>query len=227
MRPMSMSARAAAVLAAAWLGLTLGAAGLTPAPASAASQDKPPRKPAGKAATPAKPSDKTPAKPTTPTGKEAPAKPVILPGTWNSNRDGEAFLLQYGTAGAPAPTLLATCWPGAGLFQILVEVSSPKARSGDAVRLVLGNGKVSVEFAASVFASATEGRTAVEAQVTLEPKLVELFKQGEQLKVTVPGITVLLPLAGVKRRIDDFEKACLRARILPAATPAAAPAPAR
>ncbi|MFK8253448.1 hypothetical protein [Ancylobacter terrae] len=216
---MSSFARLAAVMAGAWLALCLAvgpqlaAAAETPRkPATAKSKADAKAKAAAAAKTDAKPDPKA---------KPGDNRPVVLAGTWSYSRDGDAFLLQFGTPGAQAPSLLATCWPGAGLFQVLAEVSPPKIRSGDAVRLLIGNGKTSVEFAASAFPSVTEGRVAMEAQVKLEPRLVELFKDGEQLRVTVPGAVVLIPLASVKRRIGDFEKACLRARILPEASSAA------
>lgn len=153
--------------------------------------------------------------------KEAakPAKPV---GIWNYGRDEDAFILQYRAPGGDAPLLVATCWPGAGLFQVVAELSPPKAQTGDPVRLMLSNGKVAVEFAASVFPSVTEGKRAVEAQVRLEPKLIELFKVADQLKIAVAGTSTLLPLAGAQKRLPDFEKACLRATIVPGdKTPAA------
>jgi hypothetical protein len=148
---------------------------------------------------------------------KADTKPKSPPGIWSYGRDAEAFVLQYGVAKAAAPFLVATCRPGAGLFQIVVEISPPKAQAGDAVRLTLGNGKTVVEFAASTFPSVTQGRRAVEAQAKLEPKLVEVFKNADQLKVTVTGATETLPLASAQKKLPAFEAGCLKARILPSA----------
>lgn len=147
---------------------------------------------------------------------EAKGKPPA--GVWGYGRDAEAFVLQYGVPKAPAPLLVATCRPGAGLFQIVVELSPPKAQPGDAVRLTLGSGKTVVEFAGSAFPSASPGQRAVEAQAKLEPKLVEVFKAGESLRIGVPGASETVPLtANALKRIAQFEAGCLKAKILPAA----------
>ncbi|HSI40045.1 MAG TPA: hypothetical protein VLA00_05800 [Xanthobacteraceae bacterium] len=170
--------------------------------------------PAASAATARKPAET--AKEKAARAKAAKDKPVKNPGVWTAAREEEGVTLQFRIPGTPAPTLFVACRPDGGLFQVVAEVSPPKARPGDAVKLVIGNGRVTVEFAASVFPSATDGRMAVEAQVTLEPKLVELFKTAEQLRIVVPGATETLPLASLQKRIADFEKACLKPAIVPA-----------
>lgn len=137
-------------------------------------------------------------------------------GVWGYGRDAEAFVLQYGVPRAPAPLLVVTCRPGAGLLQVVVELSPPKAQPGDAVRLTLGAGKSVVEFAASAFPSATPGQRAVEAQAKLEPKLVEVFKAGDTLRIGVPGASQTVPLGNAQKRVAQFEKGCLNAKILPA-----------
>lgn len=147
-------------------------------------------------------------------GAQAKGTPAKSAGVWSYSRDAEAFMLQYRVPGDPAPVLVATCRPGAGLFQVVAEISPAKAQTGDPVRLVLSNGKVAVEFAASVFPSVSEGKQAVEAQVRLDPKMVALFKAADQLRIAVPGTNTLLPLAGAQARVPDFEKGCLRARII-------------
>lgn len=142
------------------------------------------------------------------------AAPKQRTGIWSYGRDDEAFVLQY-SEGRATPFLVVTCRPGAGLFQIVVDISPPKTQAGDAVRLRLANGKTVVEFAASAFPSETQGSLAVEAQAKLEPKLIDVFKNGEHLKVTVPGAAKTLPLASAEKRLRAFETGCLKAKIVP------------
>ncbi|MBS7538723.1 hypothetical protein [Ancylobacter lacus] len=144
---------------------------------------------------------------------KVPAKPA---GVWTFSRDDEAVVLQFRMPGAPAATLVATCRPGPGLFQLVAELSPPKAQVGDAVRLVVAAGRTKVEFAASVFPSVEAGRRAVEAQARLEPKLVQLFQEGEQLHLTAPGASATLPLGTAGRAVDSFTDACRTTRALPA-----------
>lgn len=190
----------------AFLLLAIGALAVSPADAASKKEQR------ARAEAKAKADAKTKA-----ADAKADSKPKSPPGIWSYGRDAEAFVLQYGVAKAPAPFLVATCRPGAGLFQIVAEISPPKAQAGDAVRLTLGNGKTVVEFAASTFPSATEGRRAVEAQAKLEPKLIDVFKNADQLKVTVPGASEVLPLASAQKKLPAFEAGCLKAKILPSA----------
>ncbi|MCK0195985.1 hypothetical protein MWN34_03570 [Ancylobacter sp. 6x-1] len=153
-------------------------------------------------------------------GKDT-AKEAVKPkpaGVWNFSRDGEAVLLQFRMPGAPTPTLVAICRPQAALFQIVAEVSPPKAQTGDAIRLLASAGKSKVEFAASVFPSVAPGRKAVETQVRLEPKLVQLFSAGEQLRLAAPGTVETVPLLGADKAVAAFSAACV--------TPGTTPAPA-
>ncbi len=201
--------RAFAALAALLAGLTQppgGAGGPGLAAAQAASAQAAAGQPSGKSAGKA-------AKNKAKAAAKVPAKPV---GVWTFGRDEDAMILQFRMPGAAAATLVATCRPGPGLFQVVAELSPPKAQIGDAVRLVMAGGRIKVEFAASVFPSVEQGRRAVEAQARLEPKLVQLFQEGEQLRLTAPGASASLPLGSAGRAVDSFADACLKATLLPA-----------
>ncbi|MGU3493279.1 hypothetical protein ACLBXM_04480 [Xanthobacteraceae bacterium A53D] len=132
---------------------------------------------------------------------------------WTIVKADDAFVLRYALPRAADPAFAATCQPSAQLLQIAVEVQNDqKIRSGDGVPLSLANGKRKLELAASAFLANAEGLLVVEAAVALEPRVFDLFRDGDTLVVRMPGSTQQLPLAGARTRLADFERVCLGRR---------------
>lgn len=151
-----------------------------------------------------------------PTGAVAatkPAKPAKAEPAdarvWSIARAEDAYALRFGLPRDAEPAFSATCVPGAQLLQIAVEVPQDnKIRSGDGVPLSLSSGKRRLELAASAFLGTNDGRLVVEAAVTLNNRVLDLFREGETLSVRMPGSTQNYPLAGARARLADFERAC-------------------
>lgn len=131
---------------------------------------------------------------------------------WTLGKADDAIALRYILPKGTEPSFAATCQPSGQLMQITVEVSSKLIRSGDGVALSLVNGRRRLELAASAFLAGTDGRLVVEAAVALEPRVFDIFRDGETLTVKVPGATESFPLAGARARLADFERACLPRR---------------
>lgn len=127
---------------------------------------------------------------------------------WAIGRLDDGYVLRFGPVRAE-PVFTATCLPQARLLQVAVEVTSKSIRSGDGVALALSSGKRRLELAASTFRGSAKGRIVAEAAVTLEPRIFDLFRDGDTLQVKLPGKTESYPLAGAKAKLPDFERVCL------------------
>ncbi len=142
--------------------------------------------------------------------KTAKAEPPPDPRVWSIAKAEDAYALRFALPRAVDPVFAATCQPSAQLLQIAVEVPTDnKVKSGDGVPLSLSNGKRRLELAATAFLGANDGLLVVEAAVTLDAKVLELFREGETLTVKMPGSTQTYPLSGARSRLVDFERVCL------------------
>lgn len=131
---------------------------------------------------------------------------------WSLVRGDDTYVLRFGQPRATDPAFAATCQPSAQLLQIALEVNSTKIRSGDGVALSLSSGKRHLELAASAFLGSSDGLLVVEAAVSLEPRVFDIFRDGDTLTIRLAGQTQTLPLAGARTRLQDFERACLTSR---------------
>ena len=143
-------------------------------------------------------------------GKAAKAEAPPDPRVWTIAKSDDTYALRFSLPRAGDPVFAATCQPSAQLLQIAVEVpTDKKIRSGDGVPLSLSNGKRRLELAATAFQGAGDGLLVVEAAVTLDARVFDLFKDGETLTAKMPGSTQTFPLAGARTRLGDFERVCL------------------
>lgn len=131
------------------------------------------------------------------------------PRVWIIVRAEDTYVMRYGLPRAADPVFAVACQPGAQLIQFTVEVASGKVRAGDGVALALAAGKRRLELAASAFRGASEGKVVVEAAVSLDPRVLDLFSEGDSLTVRMPGATESYPLGGAKSKLPDFRRACL------------------
>ncbi|MFG1462344.1 hypothetical protein V5F77_05540 [Xanthobacter sp. DSM 24535] len=131
---------------------------------------------------------------------------------WSMVRGDGTYALRFSQPRAADPSFAATCQPSAQLLQIALEVNSTKINSGDGVALALSNGKRRLELAASAFLGSSDGLLVVEAAVSLEPRVFDIFRDGDTLTIKLAGQTQILPLAGARARLQDFERACLASR---------------
>lgn len=131
---------------------------------------------------------------------------------WLLAKADDTFVLRFGPPRVADPVFAVSCQPGARLLQFTVEAMSSRIRSGDGVALSLHAGKRRLELAASAFRGAGEGRVVVEAAVSLEDRVLDIFADGETLVVRMPGASESYPLAGAKTKLPDFRRACLGAR---------------
>ncbi len=132
------------------------------------------------------------------------------PRVWTIAKSDDTYALRFALPRAADPVFAATCQPSAQLLQIAVEVpNDKKVRSGDGVPLSLSNGKRRLELAATAFQGAGDGLLVVEAAVTLDARVLELFRDGDTLTAKMPGSTQTFPLAGARARLADFERVCL------------------
>ena len=150
-------------------------------------------------------------------GEAAPAKAKAAkaapdPRVWTIARGEGVYVLRYALARDADPDFAATCQPAAKLLQFAVEVKSKQLRSGDGVPIALSNGKRRLELAATAFLGSANGDLVVEAAVSLEPRVFDLFRDGETLTIKLPGETQTLALAGARARLLDFERVCLAGR---------------
>ncbi|QRG05270.1 hypothetical protein EZH22_19510 [Xanthobacter dioxanivorans] len=134
------------------------------------------------------------------------------PRVWVLARGEDTIVLRFGLPRAADPVFAVACQPGAQLIQFTVEVASGKVKAGDGVALSLAAGKRRLELAASAFRGAADGRVVVEAAVSLEGRVLDLFSEGETLVVKMPGASDSYPLAGAKAKLPDFRRACLIGR---------------
>ncbi|MFG1281587.1 hypothetical protein V5F34_09895 [Xanthobacter autotrophicus] len=158
----------------------------------------------------AAPKDKAKTEAKKPETKKPEAKPD--PRVWVLAKAEDTYVLRYGTPRAPDPVFAVACQPGAQLIQFTVEAASGKVKAGDGVALTLVAGKRRLELAASAFRAATEGRVVVEAAVSLDGRVLDLFTEGETLIVRMPGASESYPLAGAKAKLADFRRVCLTGR---------------
>jgi len=158
----------------------------------------------------AAPKDKAKTEAKKPEAKKPEAKPD--PRVWVLAKAEDTYVLRYGTPRAPDPVFAVACQPGAQLIQFTVEAASGKVKAGDGVALTLVAGKRRLELAASAFRAATEGRVVVEAAVSLDGRVLDLFTEGETLIVRMPGASESYPLAGAKAKLADFRRVCLTGR---------------
>lgn len=128
---------------------------------------------------------------------------------WAIAKAEDAYVLRYGPARSLDPQFAAACHPGADLLQITVEVADGKIKAGDGVAVSLVVGRRRLELAATAFRGAREGRLVVEAAVSLEARVIDLFAAGDELKITMPGAHESIPLAGAKAKLADFKRVCL------------------
>ncbi|MFG1423957.1 hypothetical protein [Roseixanthobacter liquoris] len=131
---------------------------------------------------------------------------------WSLVRGDDTYVLRFAQPRATDPVFAATCQPSAQLLQIALEVNSTKIRSGDGVALSLSSGKRHLELAASAFLGSSDGLLVVEAAVTLDPRVFDIFRDGDTLTIRLAGQTQTLPLAGARARLQDFERSCLALR---------------
>jgi hypothetical protein len=131
---------------------------------------------------------------------------------WSLVRGDDTYVLRFGQPRATDPAFAATCQPSAQLLQIALEVNSTKIRSGDGVAMSLSSGKRHLELAASAFQGSSDGLLVVEAAVSLEPRVFDIFRDGDTLTIRLAGQTQTLPLAGARARLQDFERACRTSR---------------
>ncbi|QTL04217.1 hypothetical protein J5J86_02340 [Aquabacter sp. L1I39] len=148
------------------------------------------------------------------TPKPRPAKPATPPDprVWSLAKGEDTFALRYALPRETDPSFAATCQPSANLLQIAVEVKTKKIASGDGVPLSLSNGRRRLELAATAFLGSSDGDLVVEAAVSLNARVFDLFRDGDTLVIKLPGETQSLPLAGARTRLADFERACLPKR---------------
>lgn len=147
----------------------------------------------------------------TPKAKPKPATPPD-PRVWSLAKGEDTFALRYALPRDVDPSFAATCQPSANLLQIAVEVKTKKIASGDGVPLSLSNGHRRLELAATAFLGSSDGDLVVEAAVSLNTQVLDLFREGDTLVIKLPGETQSLPLAGVRPRLADFERVCLPRR---------------
>lgn len=131
---------------------------------------------------------------------------------WAIAKADDTYVLRFGLPRATDPIFAVACQPGAQLIQFTVEVAAGKVKAGDGVALSLSSGKRRLELAASAFRSGTEGRVVVEAAVTLDGRVLDLFSEGDTLSVKMPGAGENFPLAGAKAKLTDFRRVCLGGR---------------
>ncbi|OYW31982.1 MAG: hypothetical protein B7Z41_09790, partial [Rhizobiales bacterium 12-66-7] len=138
----------------------------------------------------------------TKSAKASASKTQLPPDTrvWSLVRGDDTYVLRFGQPRAADPAFAATCQPSAQLLQIALEVNSTKIRSGDGVALSLSSGKRHLELAASAFLGSSDGLLVVEAAVSLEPRVFDIFRDGDTLTIRLAGQTQTLPLAGARSR---------------------------
>lgn len=148
------------------------------------------------------------------TANPKPAKPATPPDprVWSLAKGEDTFVLRYALPRDADPSFAATCQPSANLLQIAVEVKTKKIASGDGVPLSLSNGRRRLELAATAFLGSSDGDLVVEAAVSLNARVFDLFRDGDSLVIKLPGETQTLSLAGARARLSDFERACLPKR---------------
>lgn len=143
----------------------------------------------------------------------APANPAGKPAAadaraWAIVKADDSFVLRYGSSRAPDPLFAVACQPAAALLQFTVDVPAGHVRAGDGVAVSLAAGKRRMQLAATAFRG-TGDRLVVEAAVTLEAHVLDLFASGDQLTVSMDGTRESIPLAGAKAKLADFRRACL------------------
>ncbi|MFS8038664.1 hypothetical protein ACI7BZ_17190 [Xanthobacter sp. AM11] len=134
------------------------------------------------------------------------------PRVWSIAKGEDTYVLRYGAPRAADPVFAVACQPGASLIQFTVEVATGKVKAGDGVALSLAAGKRRLELAASAFRGAADGRVVVEAAVSLDARVLDLFSEGETLSVKMPGAAESYPLAGARSKLPDFRRVCLAGR---------------
>lgn len=152
-------------------------------------------------AAPAKPEAKAGTKSGT---KSAPADPRI----WAIAKAEDSYVMRYGSARVADPLFAVACQPAAALLQFTVDVPAGRIKAGDGVAVSLAAGKRRMQLAATAFRG-TGDRLVVEAAVTLEDAVLDLFASGEQLTVSMDGTRETIPLAGAKAKLADFRRVCL------------------
>lgn len=128
---------------------------------------------------------------------------------WAIAKADDAYVLRYGPPRAPDPQFAAACHPGADLLQITVEVASGQIKAGDGVPVSLAVGRRRLELAATAFRAGRKGYVVLEAAVTLEARVIDLFGSGDALAVSMPGAHQSIPLAEAKAKLADFKRVCL------------------
>lgn len=148
-----------------------------------------------------------------------PAKVAPDPRVWALVKGEGTYVLRFGLPRDQEPDFAITCQPGARLLQFTSEVAGRPFASGEGVALSLSNGKRKMELSATAFLGATDGNLIVEAAVALEPRVFDLFGNGDTLVLRIPAtqpkappVNLSFPLAGAKAKIADFERACLERR---------------
>ncbi|MEP9350394.1 hypothetical protein [Xanthobacter sp. KR7-225] len=157
----------------------------------------PDRAAAAPAARDAKPGTKAGAKP-------APADPRV----WAIVKADDTYVMRYGASRVADPLFAVACQPAAALLQFTVDVPAGRVKAGDGVAVSLAAGKRRMQLAATAFRG-TGDRLVVEAAVTLEDAVLDLFASGEQLTVSMDGTRETIPLAGAKAKLSDFRRVCL------------------
>ncbi|MFG1359408.1 hypothetical protein [Xanthobacter pseudotagetidis] len=145
----------------------------------------------------------------------APAKPAAKPAaadarTWAIVKAEDSYVMRYGASRVPDPLFAVACQPAAALLQFTVDVPAGRIKAGDGVAVSLAAGKRRMQLAATAFRGAGD-RLVVEAAVTLEANVLDLFASGDQLTVSMDGTREAIPLAGAKAKLADFRRACLGA----------------
>lgn len=148
-----------------------------------------------------------------------PAKVAPDPRVWALVKGEGTFVLRFGLPRELEPDFAVTCQPGARLLQFTAEVAGRPFASGEGVALSLSNGKRKMELSATAFLGTTDGNLIVEAAVSLEPRVFDLFGTGDALVLRIPAtqpkappVSLTFPLAGAKGKLADFERACLERR---------------
>ncbi len=137
---------------------------------------------------------------------------------WTIAKGEGTYVLRYAQPRDLDPDFALTCQPSGRLLQIAIEVVGKPFSSGDGVPISLINGKRRLELAATAFLG-SDGALVVEAAVSLEPRVFDLFRGGDTLVVKMPAAnpktaapTQSYPLAGARARLADFENVCLGRR---------------
>lgn len=148
-----------------------------------------------------------------------PPKAAPDPRVWSLVKGEGTYALRFGLPRDQEPDFAVTCQPGAQLLQFMAEVTGRPFASGEGVALSLSNGKRRMELSATAFLGGSDGNLLVEAAVTLEPRVFDLFDSGDMLTLRIPAtqpkaspVTLAFPLAGAKAKLADFERACLERR---------------